>query len=327
MLEDARSQEKRAHWESVYQTKQEAEVSWHQDNPALSLDLIREIATPRSRIIDVGGGSSVLASRLVALGFEDVAVLDISAAALDRAKERGGTAAEKVRWVIADVTAVRDLGQFDVWHDRAVFHFLTSPEERRSYVELAARTVPAGGRLIVGTFALDGPEKCSGLPVERYDTAKLSDAFGASFSLRREAKETHLTPWGKPQQFTYAVFERTAVEKIDAGTLRHWLDAGRPVVVVDVRGEDDRAGGTIPGSVHFNAIQALKSGDADAMNAFDVPPGACVVTVCNLGHAAGTAARLLRERGIDAVSLGGGMSAWAAAGKPSDSTSHERRPK
>jgi 2-polyprenyl-3-methyl-5-hydroxy-6-metoxy-1,4-benzoquinol methylase len=211
MLEDTRNQDKKNHWETVYETKPESEVSWHQDNPAPSLNLIRNAAVPRSSVIDIGGGSSVLAGRLVALGFEHVAVLDISKAALERAKERVGTAADQIRWIVADVTSVQELGQFDVWHDRAVFHFLTEPDDREKYVELATRTVPVGGRLIIGTFALDGPEKCSGLLVERYDSTKLAVTLGQAFLLRHQEQETHLTPWGKPQQFTYAVFERISV--------------------------------------------------------------------------------------------------------------------
>lgn len=198
----------KSHWEQVYEAKGEAEVSWHQDEPALSLDLIRQAATPESRVIDVGGGSSVLAGRLVSLGFKHVAVLDIAEAALDRSKARIGPLGQRVHWIAADVTATKDLGPFDVWHDRAVFHFLTKPDERRKYVEVAAKTVPIGGHLIVGTFALAGPEKCSGLTVERYDGQKLAGEFGQGFALRREMQETHVTPWGKPQKFTFAVFER-----------------------------------------------------------------------------------------------------------------------
>jgi len=259
----------------------------------------------------VGGGASVLVDRLLDLPFGEIVVLDISETALGKARARLGERAGRVRWVVADVTESPELGSFDVWHDRAVFHFLTDPTDRRSYIELARKTVPEGGHLVIATFADDGPEQCSNLDVRRYNARSLASELGDGFTLVREARETHLTPGGKPQQFTFAVFERAvAADHVDAGTLRRWLAEGRPVVVVDVRNADDRARGDIPGSVHFDAMTALKSNDAKAMDALDIPPGACVVTVCNLGHAAGTAARLLRERGIEARSLEGGMKAW-----------------
>lgn len=195
------------HWEQVYHTKGEADLSWHQEEPALSLALIREFVPASGRIIDVGGGSSILASRLIDAG-HDVTVVDISASALDRAKQRAGRYADRITWRVADITAVDGLGEFDVWHDRAVFHFLTNRENRRKYVELAAKSLAGGGHLIIGTFALDGPERCSGLPVERYDAKKLGEEFGSAFILRREMQDTHVTPLGKPQNFTFAVFER-----------------------------------------------------------------------------------------------------------------------
>ena len=215
MFQQPRDDGRKTHWERVYQTKSDLEVSWRQDDPAVSLDLIRESVGTESRVIDVGGGSSVLAGRLLALGFQHVAVLDISDAALERAKARIGDAAGKVRWITADITAAPELGQYDLWHDRAVFHFLTTEAERSTYVELAARTVPTGGRLVIGTFALDGPEQGSGLPVERYDGQKLAAQVCKQFSLQRETQESHLTPRGKPQRFTYAVFARVDAEKAD----------------------------------------------------------------------------------------------------------------
>jgi SAM-dependent methyltransferase len=199
---------RRQHWETVYQNKAEQELSWHQDDPALSLRLIREVATTGSRVIDVGGGSSALAGRLLVAGITEVTVLDISAAALDRGKSRIGVRHDRIRWIAADVTTIGEVGQFDIWHDRAVFHFLTRPEDRRKYIAVAERTIPLGGHLVIGTFAVDGPDKCSGLEVVRYDAPKLAADFGAGFALKKSLAETHMTPWGKPQQFTYAVFER-----------------------------------------------------------------------------------------------------------------------
>jgi 2-polyprenyl-3-methyl-5-hydroxy-6-metoxy-1,4-benzoquinol methylase len=196
------------HWENIYHSKSDQSLSWHQEEPATPLALIAEAASPDLRVIDVGGGSSMLAARLLDKGFRNVAVLDISEAALNRAKSRIGARAELIRWIAADVTAVGDIGQFDVWHDRAVFHFLTDPEDRRRYAALAERTIPVGGHLIIATFALDGPERCSGLPVHRYDAKGLAREFMHSFALEKELPEIHITPGGKPQSFIYAVFRR-----------------------------------------------------------------------------------------------------------------------
>lgn len=197
---------RKEHWENVYAAKRDDELSWTQADPGTSLMLIKE-AAPHGKVIDVGGGTSVLSDRLLDAGYA-VTVLDISQAALDRAQQRLGARAARARWIAADVTAAGELGTFDVWHDRAVFHFLTDAADRRQYAALAERSIPAGGHLVIGTFALDGPEKCSGLPVERYDGKKLAAELGAGFVLQREIAETHLTPWGKPQQFQYSVFRR-----------------------------------------------------------------------------------------------------------------------
>lgn len=196
------------HWENIYHSKSDQGLSWHQEEPATPLSLITEAASPDLRVIDVGGGASMLAARLLDKGFRNVAVLDISEAALNRARSRIGARAGLIRWIAGDVTAIGDLGQFDVWHDRAVFHFLIDPEDRRKYVALAERTIPVGGHLIIATFALDGPERCSGLPVQRYDAKGLAREFRQSFALEKELSEIHVTPWGKPQSFIYADFRR-----------------------------------------------------------------------------------------------------------------------
>jgi SAM-dependent methyltransferase len=197
---------RKEHWESVYTSKGDAEVSWTQAEPRTSLSLIEGVC-PSGRVIDVGGGTSVLAGRLVEAGHR-VTVLDISEAALRRARERLGEGAGRVRWVVADVTRGPVLEPADVWHDRAVFHFLTEPAARAAYVDLLVKTVPVGGHAIIATFALDGPEKCSGLPVCRYDGAALASELGERLALLRSLPETHLTPWGKPQSFQYGVFRR-----------------------------------------------------------------------------------------------------------------------
>jgi hypothetical protein len=200
--------DRKAHWEGVYATKAESEVSWFQDDPALSLELIRAVSPARGRVIDVGGGASVLVDRLLDSGFERVAVLDISRSALDKARARLGTRAETVRWIEADVTMAVDLGQFDVWHDRAVFHFLTEPSDRKRYVTLATHSIARADHLIIATFAKEGPLTCSGLDVCRYDAQSLAAEVGNAFSLVREATETHVTPSGSTQAFFYGVFRR-----------------------------------------------------------------------------------------------------------------------
>jgi SAM-dependent methyltransferase len=195
------------HWDSVYTSKGD-DVSWAQPEPRTSLLLIGDVC-PRGRVIDVGGGASVLVDRLRDAGYA-VAVLDLSVAALARSRARLGIRADDVRWIVADVTTVADVGHHEVWHDRAVFHFLTERAQRAAYVALLSRTVPVGGHAVIATFALDGPEKCSGLPVCRYDGSALARELGAGFQLLRSEPETHLTPWGKPQSFQYGVFVRKA---------------------------------------------------------------------------------------------------------------------
>ena len=199
-----------AHWQQVYGTKRESEVSWYQREPTVSLDLIRStLRDPNAgRVIDVGGGASLLVDRLLDLGVGHVAVLDVADAALDKARTRLGVRAASARWIVGDVTHVGDVGQFDLWHDRAVFHFLIEGEDRRRYAELAARTLPPGGTAIIATFAPDGPERCSGLPVRRYAAGEIAQELGPRFALDRAVNETHTTPGGKPQSFVYAVLRR-----------------------------------------------------------------------------------------------------------------------
>lgn len=199
----------REHWEGIYRTKDDTELSWFQSRPSVSLSLIESLRPKPRRVIDVGGGQSTLAGELLERGVEEVAVLDISASAIERGKERLGLRADRVRWIIGDVLEPQDLGEFDLWHDRAVFHFLTEPEDRRRYVSTARRAVCEGGHAIVATFALTGPEMCSGLPVRRYDAARLASELGRSFQLVGSASESHTTPWGTVQDFTYAVLRRS----------------------------------------------------------------------------------------------------------------------
>ncbi len=199
--------DRRQHWDSVYQTKAVTEVSWFESEPQVSLELINAASPTRGSVIDVGGGASRLVERLLAAGFDSVTVLDISEIALERTKARLGAKAEQVHWVVGDICQIAKLDPCDVWHDRAVFHFLTDPTDRQKYVDLAIRTVRIGGHVIIGTFAVDGPLKCSGLDVCRYDAGTLSRELGPRFRLVRELPYAHLTPTSKHQQFFFGLFE------------------------------------------------------------------------------------------------------------------------
>lgn len=197
------------HWQNVYATKGEAEVSWFQASPAISLEMIRAASPDRvAAIIDIGGGASRLVDALLQDGYRNVAVLDLSANALDAAKVRIGGAASTVDWIVADATTWRPAKTWDVWHDRAAFHFLTDPLDRAAYVERLRSAVARGGHVIIATFAPDGPEKCSGLPVQRHDSASLSAELGPEFDLVETRSETHRTPWHSTQAFQFSRFRR-----------------------------------------------------------------------------------------------------------------------
>lgn len=201
--------DKTAHWENVYQTKSSTDVSWYEPDPKQSLDLILDAAgEKRGRVIDVGGGQSFLVDRLLDLGFRQVAVLDISTAAIEATKARLGERASQVEWSVADITQAESLGEFDVWHDRAVFHFITDPDDRRHYVDLLKRSLPIGGHFVVGTFAKGGPEKCSGLPICQYDQPTMHAELRPFFDHVKCGEYLHTTPAGKQQQFFFGVFIR-----------------------------------------------------------------------------------------------------------------------
>jgi SAM-dependent methyltransferase len=200
---------RKAHWEAVYTTKGENEVSWFQENPAPSLELIKLARpTPDSAIVDIGGGASRLVDSLVARGFQHVTVLDLSEAALISAKTRIGEVGKNVKWVTADVTRWHPNQTYDVWHDRAAFHFLTDSADRIAYAERLKRATKIGSRVIIGTFAIDGPEKCSGLAVHRYDSKGLSAELGEGFELIHSCLHEHSTPWNSTQRFQFSVFRR-----------------------------------------------------------------------------------------------------------------------
>jgi len=193
------------HWESIYGSKAPDAVSWYRPHLEVSLDLIERCAAGASAsIIDVGAGESTLVDDLVSRGYREITVLDVSKTAIEATKQRLGRSAEYVRWMLGDITQVSLRPQsFDVWHDRAVFHFLTEPTQREAYVRSVLNAVRPGGYVIVSTFGPEGPTKCSGLDVMRYDAEALHREFGKRFRIEESSKEIHRTPWGAAQQFVY----------------------------------------------------------------------------------------------------------------------------
>lgn len=197
--------ENKTHWEQIYHTKESAQVSWYQLHPRLSLQYIRNTGAGRdASIIDVGGGASTLVDHLLDDDFQQITVLDISREALEIAQQRLAQRAGSVTWLEADITQANlPHHEYDIWHDRAVFHFLTKSHEREAYVKTVKEAVKPGGHVIVVTFASDGPESCSGLQVARYDPQSLHNEFGSGFELLDSTHENHQTPFGTEQKFIY----------------------------------------------------------------------------------------------------------------------------
>jgi SAM-dependent methyltransferase len=197
------------HWNQVYQTKGADDVSWYQRRPDVSLALINASGVSKDAgIIDVGGGESTLVDFLLDNGYSHLAVLDLSGAALRHSRSRLGARASTVEWFEADVTSFEPPHRFGLWHDRAVLHFLTAADDRRGYIATLRRTLQPGGTVVVSTFALDGPPKCSGLNVMRYDEASIQVELGVEFQLQEVRRETHITPWQSEQRFIYFRFQR-----------------------------------------------------------------------------------------------------------------------
>lgn len=195
------------HWETVYETKQPNEVSWTQENPKTSLDLIRETNLDKTaKIIDIGGGDSRLVDFLLAEGYENVSVLDISSNALERAKNRLGKNAEKVNWIVSDITEFKPETTYDIWHDRATFHFLTTTEQIGKYSEITQNW--NNGFLIIGTFSENGPTKCSGLEIKQYTEIEIENQFSANYKKLKCITEDHITPFKTKQNFTFCAFEK-----------------------------------------------------------------------------------------------------------------------
>ena len=196
------------HWETIYQTKQPNEVSWTEEKPAVSLDLIHSFNPSKSaKIIDIGGGDSKLVDYLLAEGYSDLSVLDISDAAIDRAKKRLGNKAKQVTWIVQDVLDFKPKQQYAIWHDRAAFHFQTEEETINSYLNLISNAV--SGNVIVGTFSTDGPTKCSGLDVKQYDEQGMKSRFESrAFKNIFCKRENHMTPLGAIQNFVFCLFKK-----------------------------------------------------------------------------------------------------------------------
>ena len=199
------------HWQTVFRSKGERDVSWFQERPDVSLEMIAATGVGReAAIVDIGGGASRLVDALVAEGFAHVSVLDISEAALETVRARLGGQGANVQWIVADVTRWQPAQSYDVWHDRAAFHFLTSADDRAAYGEGVRQAVRPGGHVIIATFALDGPERCSGLPVMRHDAASIGVVLGPAFQLIESRRHDHRTPGGAVQRFQFSRFQRAA---------------------------------------------------------------------------------------------------------------------
>jgi len=196
------------YWDKVYTDKTEKEVSWFQEHPTKSLELIAELNLPKdARVIDVGGGDSRLVDHLLERGYSDITVLDISEVSLNKLKDRLGDT-KKVKYITSDVVAFKAEKQFDLWHDRAAFHFLTTLEQINQYLEVVNRSLNSGGNLIISTFSKNGPEKCSGLPIHQYSDTELKNLFAKYFKNTKCFEDTHTTPWGTSQSFVYCGFKK-----------------------------------------------------------------------------------------------------------------------
>jgi len=203
--------ERKAHWEKVYDTKQPHEVSWTQDIPETSLQLISGFHLPETaKIIDVGGGDSRLVDFLLDRGFYNITVLDISEKALQRAQQRLGERAQRVKWVVSDITGFQPEEAYDVWHDRAAFHFLTTPGQIAGYISVADKAVAGNGYMVIGTFSEQGPQQCSGLEVRRYAEPELEAQLSPRFSKIRCITEDHVTPFNTKQHFLFCSFRKMA---------------------------------------------------------------------------------------------------------------------
>ena len=200
---------KRKHWETIYNTKKLQEVSWYQLVPATSLDFIKETGISKdAAIIDVGGGDSFLVDHLLSLGFTNISVLDISGKALERARHRLGSKAQKVTWIESDITTFKPKEKYDLWHDRAAFHFLNEPEDILKYMQVLEAAIKPNGFLMIGTFSENGPAKCSGIEIKQYAVEELKAIVPSSFLFLEGENIEHPTPTGNIQDFTFCKFQK-----------------------------------------------------------------------------------------------------------------------
>jgi len=198
---------KKEHWENIYANKQPNEVSWTQETPEISLDMIHSLKLPKSaKIIDIGGGESKLVDFLLDEGYQNITVLDISANAIERAKNRLGKKAENVQWIVSDILDFKPTETYDCWHDRATFHFLTDESDIKKYVDLVSKSV--NKFLVIGTFATDGPLKCSGLDITQYNESSMDEKFSNSFKQMPCIRQEHITPFNTKQNFIFCSFEK-----------------------------------------------------------------------------------------------------------------------
>lgn len=201
--------ERTKHWENIYKTKHYNEVSWHQSNPTTSLMLIKQHNIPlHAKIIDIGGGDSVLVDHLLDLGYTNISVLDISETAIDRAKLRLGKKSQLVNWIIADIATFKPSEKFDFWHDRAAFHFLTQEKEIEHYLHTAEKSITDNGILVIGTFSKSGPEKCSGIEIKQYSEDSMTGLFTRHFTKTSCVNVDHITPFDTIQHFTFCSFKK-----------------------------------------------------------------------------------------------------------------------
>lgn len=201
--------DRKKHWENVYQTKELKEVSWYQPTPITSLDFIKEFNVPKTaKIIDIGGGDSFLVDSLLDLGYTDVTVLDISSAAIERAKQRLAEKAQNVKWIVADAAAFNPTEKYDFWHDRAAFHFLTEEQDISSYLKIAEQNINSSGVLVIGTFSEDGPKKCSGINIKQYSESSMTERLKALFEKINCIRLEHQTPFDTTQNFVFCSFRK-----------------------------------------------------------------------------------------------------------------------
>jgi rhodanese-related sulfurtransferase len=321
------------HWDEVYRRDDLTAVSWHQREPTVSLELIESLGIDLgAAIVDAGGGDSPLALQLLDRGFTDVTVLDVAGGALAAARAALGARAADVDWVEADVRTWRRGWRFDLWHDRALFHFFVEADDRRRYVETLRLAVRPGGAVVVATFAPDGPETCSGLPVARYDAAGLALELGVDFAPVAERREEHVTPSGRIQPFTWVALRRRPPVTLDAllegarasierlSPAEAWAAAQDGALLVDIRSDADREhAGVVPGSLHVpRTVLEWRLAPGSAWASPHV--GGIerrVVVICDHGYSSSLAAATLAELGYArAGDVVGGFEAWAASGLP-----------